>query len=417
MVAGVVAGAHDAHVIAAGRRDRDDPRPLTRNTAFEIGSLGKAFTAILLADMILKGEVALDAPASRYLPDPLPQRGSRQITLFDLATHFSGLPFMPDIAKDDAQPAYSTNDLYRYLARYSLPRDIGSAWEYSNLGYWLLGEALAARARMSFAELVTARVLHPLRMTRSSYALTEAVKRDFAVGHDSGLEHSPSLADVPLYNLMPAAIGFYATTEDLLAFLSAALGYVRSPLAKAIALTVDASRPIPGSTNRQALGWTLIDDGGEQLIFRDGGTFGSASCLVWNRQAREGAVVLANCVSDVSDIARHILRPNFPLQTPKPNVHTEIPLDATVLGRYVGHYEAEGEGVFTIALQGDYLTIEAPPDWGLPKLRIRPEARTLFFATELPLRVTFQIGPKNETTGMIVFPPRGQKGVPARKTD
>jgi D-alanyl-D-alanine-carboxypeptidase/D-alanyl-D-alanine-endopeptidase len=179
---------------------------------------------------------------------------------------------------------------------------------------------------------------------------------------------------------------------------------------------VNTSRSIPGSKDLQALGWTLIGDGGDQLVFRDGGTFGFSSCLVWDRNRRVGAVVLANVVGDVSDIGRHILRPNFPLarQTPV-TVRREIPLDAGTLSGYVGRYQAPEEGTFTVALVDNYLTFEAPAEWGLPKLRIRPETKQDFFAAELPLRVSFHANPDGSTSGITIYPPRGQNGIAARK--
>ncbi len=64
------------------------------DTVAEIGSLGKLFTAFLLADMVERGEVALNDPVQKYLPASVkvPSRGGKQILLVDLATHFSGLP-------------------------------------------------------------------------------------------------------------------------------------------------------------------------------------------------------------------------------------------------------------------------------------------------------------------------------------
>jgi serine-type D-Ala-D-Ala carboxypeptidase/endopeptidase len=416
MIAGVLS-AQGRRIIATGHRDKDDPRAIAGDTVFEIGSVGKTFTALLLADMVLEHEVAFDDPARKYLPVTLPQRNGRDITLLDLATHMSGLPFMPDLpSREGGAAAYSDADLYAFLAHYKLTWDIGSDWEYSNLGYWLLGEALAARAQTKFATLMHARVLVPLNMTNSGFALSPHMTANLAMGHNASLQPAPSLAEVPLYSLMPAAgAGFYSTADDALAYLAAAMGYTKSPLANAFALAVNTNRPISGSADIQALGWTLIGKDGGQLIFRDGGTFGFASCFVWDRTRRVGAVVLANCVTDVSDIARHILRPDFPLKTPAATAHTEIPLEAAVLARYVGQYEAKGEGIFTIVLEGTYLTFAAPPDWGLPKLRIRPESKENFFAAELPLRVTFQAGGDGAPTGMTIYPPRGQNGVEAKK--
>jgi len=87
-------------IISFGHRNTGDSRPLDGDTVFEIGSITKAFTALLLADMVGKNEVALSDQAAKYLPADvkIPGRNGRSITLVDLATHTSGLPFMPENA-------------------------------------------------------------------------------------------------------------------------------------------------------------------------------------------------------------------------------------------------------------------------------------------------------------------------------
>ena len=152
IVVGVIDPQGRRRIISYGYRDVGDARPLNGDTVFEIASVTKVFTALLLADMVEKNEVALSDSASKYLPAAaikLPERNGHLITLVDLATHTSGLPFMPANApsfNDPTAAKYSTGDLKRYLASYQLTRDIGSDWDYSNIGYWVLSEALAARA-------------------------------------------------------------------------------------------------------------------------------------------------------------------------------------------------------------------------------------------------------------------------------
>src|SRR6266576_4688218 len=96
IVVGVI-GPQGRRIISFGHRNAGDSRPLDGDTVFEIGSVTKVFTAILLADMVEKSEVALADPAAKYLPADvkIPQRDGRSITLVDLATHTSGLRFMP----------------------------------------------------------------------------------------------------------------------------------------------------------------------------------------------------------------------------------------------------------------------------------------------------------------------------------
>jgi hypothetical protein len=116
---------------------------LDGDTGFEIGSVTKVFTALLLADLVRKGEVALADPVAKYLPAVKIRNGS-SITLLSLATHTSGLPFMPDDVPafdDSAATKCAAAQLYQFLASYELPRHRGTKWDYSNIGYWLLGQA------------------------------------------------------------------------------------------------------------------------------------------------------------------------------------------------------------------------------------------------------------------------------------
>jgi len=84
-------------IITYGSLNQKDPRPLTGDTVFDIGSVTKLFTSLLLADMVKKGEVALNDPLSKYLPPgtKVPEHNGHRITLADLSTHTSGLPRDP----------------------------------------------------------------------------------------------------------------------------------------------------------------------------------------------------------------------------------------------------------------------------------------------------------------------------------
>jgi serine-type D-Ala-D-Ala carboxypeptidase/endopeptidase len=210
-------------------------------------------------------------------------------------------------------------------------------------------------------------------------------------------------------------LNLVSTADDLLTFLATTMGYEPSLLAPAMATMLSTRRPMPQLGQTQALGWVAIGEDDDQLIIHDGGTFGYASSVAWDPRSRVGVVVLSNQVAGVSDIARHLLRPNVPLEKPAATKHTEIALDSAVLDTYAGRYEASGEGVFVIVREGEFLTIQLPADWGLPKLRLRPESRREFFAAELPLRVTFQTDNEGRVRGLLLYPPRGQKAVPANR--
>ena len=152
---GIVAGLVDATgpcFTAAGATAPGGTVAPDANTVFEIGSITKVFTALVLADMVERGEVKLDDPVAKFLPSTVqvPGRDGREITLLDLTNQVSGLPRLPGNLKPadagDPYADYGPARLYEFLSAYTLPRDIGEKYEYSNLGVGLLGHALALKA-------------------------------------------------------------------------------------------------------------------------------------------------------------------------------------------------------------------------------------------------------------------------------
>src|SRR5580704_5784299 len=138
-------------------------RPVAEDTLFEIGSITKLFTATLLSDAVLRGELALADPVADHLPPgtKVPAFDGRPITLLDLATHVSGLPsFLPDSPPfgDPAWATYTRVDLLADLGKVELGREIGSKWEYSNTGFGLIGIALEKVTGRSFETLLRERI-------------------------------------------------------------------------------------------------------------------------------------------------------------------------------------------------------------------------------------------------------------------
>jgi serine-type D-Ala-D-Ala carboxypeptidase/endopeptidase len=274
----------------------NDERVPDGNSIFEIGSATKVFTALLLADMVRTGEAALLDPVVMYLPSTvkMPERHGRQITLQDLATHTSGLPRLPTNLKriHTANPYadYSVEQLYQFLSTYELTRDIGSLYEYSNLGGGLLGHCLARRAGMDYEALVRTRICEPLGIDSTGVTLSPEMKSRCATGHNSAAE------PVPLWDL-PALAGAGAlrsTANDLLTFLGASLGYVQSPFSRAMTAMLAVRRPTQFSVLKVALGWHVLKRGSHDLINHDGATGGFRSFVGFDRTTGTGVVALSN---------------------------------------------------------------------------------------------------------------------------
>jgi D-alanyl-D-alanine-carboxypeptidase/D-alanyl-D-alanine-endopeptidase len=142
-------------ILSYGKLSKDGPE-VDGDTVFELCSVTKVFTAILLADMVERGEVGLNDPLDKYLPESVkvPTWNGKKITLFHLATHTSGLPNTPKTSSPrENKPGYvdfSVDQLYDFLSNYTLTREIGSQYQYSNLGMGLLGHVLSLRAGIPY---------------------------------------------------------------------------------------------------------------------------------------------------------------------------------------------------------------------------------------------------------------------------
>jgi len=379
-------------------------------TLFEIGSMSKVFTSLLLADMVQRGEVALDDPAEKYLPTgaKMPMRGGRKITLGDLATHRSGLPRLPDNLSfaDPTNPYadYSQANLLDFLGRYELTRDIGSQFEYSNLGVGLLGYLLARRAGTDYETLLKQRITIPLGMRDTTITLTPAQKARFATGHDQYMR-STSAWDLPT---LAGAGAIRSTANDLLIFLDASIGTKPSPLTPAMKAML--SKRWPGVSPRVAtgLGWMVLTTPPGDIVFHDGGTGGFRTVMAYDPAKRRGTVVLTNAAIEesISDIAFHLLLgapvapPAAVPPAPKPvAARTAIDLPAADLDRVLGRYRFTPQIEMTVARDGSGLKAQLT---GQPFFPIFAEAPLSFFWRVVDAQIVFTTDPAGRATGVVL---------------
>ena len=393
-------------IFAYGRAGQGDLPKLDGDTVFEIGSVTKIFTALLLSDMVQRGEVALQDPVSLYLPagTRLPSRSGREIQLVDLATHTSGLPFAPtdlNVMDPSEWARYSENRLYQFLSTYQIKEDIGTKWAYSNLGAGLLGLALSRRAGMSYEDLVCKRITTPLGMKSTAITLTPGMKERLAAGHDASLRVAPAW-EAPA---MQGAGALRSTANDLLSLLAAFLGEGKSPLARSMGTMFDTRRPAPSF--EQALGWWVVKLGADQdpFVAMGGQTAGFACTLAYDPKLRAGVVVLSNVAKDDGGLGWHLLRPAFPVATSaalkQQQQRKEIAVDPKVLDGLVGRYSppAPSESI-RVERSEDALMVRFPTS-PVPS-RLHAENDRSFYITETDLQVTFQVDEQGRASAMVV---------------
>ncbi len=387
--------------------------PLDGNTQFEIGSITKVFTNTILADMVRKGEVKLDDPIAKYLPKSVhvPQRAGKQITLLDLATQSSGLPRLPANLKpaDVANPYadYTVKQLYDFLSSYSLTRDIGSQYEYSNLGMGILGHVLALRAGKSYEALVKERVLIPLGMHDSGITLTPAMKSHIAQGFDAN--GSPMhLWDLPT---LAGAGALRSTANDMLKFLAANLDSASVPLGPAMVMARAPRMPV-GPNNMIGLAWNTVTLTGLPVTWHNGGTGGFRTFIGIDSQHHRGVIVLSNSTNSPDDIGFHILQPQVPLSVPAgaAKVRTEVTVDAAKLDPLVGVYELAPAFRLTITTEGGSLFAQAT---GQGKFPLFAESETEFFLKVVDAQITFVKDADGKVNQLILH--QGGANVPGRR--
>src|SRR6266571_4950782 len=303
-------------IFSAGKLDNGTGHDVNGDTVFFIGSVSKTFTALLLQDAVERGEMKLDDPVAKYLPPSIkmPTRGGKEITLLDLATHAAGFPGNPDnmtgATVKDQYETYTVEKMYAFLSGYTLSRDPGTEFEYSNVGMALLGHVIALKAGTDFESPIVNRICRPLHMDSTCITLTTDMKARLAIGHGDSGKPSPPWK---LQAYSPAG-DIHSTANDLLKYVSAHAGLAPSRLVSLMEKThvvrFKDSRGLSGMPGfgvfgRTAMDW--VDRGayqppGMELLGHAGGAGSYHAWVGFDKKQRRGVVVLTTA-NDVSSEA------------------------------------------------------------------------------------------------------------------
>ena len=377
----------DRRVDAAyGRSHAADNRALDADTVFEIGSITKVFTALLYADMVLRGEVSPGDPVARFLPAGVrvPEFQGKPITLRDLANYMSGLPRMPSnfAPKDKSNPyaGYTAENLYAFLSDHQLRFEPGTHYEYANLGFGLLGHALASRAGMSYEELVVSRICAPLGMESTRITLSNLMQERLARGHNAGLEPAANW-DIPG---LAGAGALRSTANDLFKFLEMSMGIKTTPLAAAMAMTLGERHPTERPRVEVALGWFLSTSYRDEIVWKDGGTGGYATFIGYSTKSRRASILLSNTADYSANLKLGVHLVNSAYALPK--LRSAVPVDPGILASYAGRYMLTPTFVLTVRADGGRLFVEAT---GQQEYEVFAESDTSFFYRVVDAQITF----------------------------
>ena len=356
------------------------------NTVFEIGSVSKTFTALLLADMQVRGQVKLDDAVATLLPTyTIPQYQGRAITLLDLASQTSALPRLPanlmPKQPDNPYADYTENNLRDFLRGYQLTRAPGAKYEYSNLGFGLLGQALSTRAGKSYAELVQERIAKPLGMADTGIALTTTMQGNLATGHD-GQGKPAANWDMPI---LAGAGALRSSAQDILRYLQAHMHSKDVKVPAGLQLVQQPQRPTGMPGLQIGLAWHVQSVRGQTVVWHNGMTGGYASFIGFTADGQRGVVVLANASVSVDDIGMTALLPAAPES--EVSKAKDIRLTSKELAEYTGRYQLAPGAILNISAGPDGLLAQLT---GQPQAAVFPRKKDEFFYKVVEASLQFE---------------------------
>ncbi len=334
-------------------------------TVYEIGSMSKVFTGLLLADAVVRGEIDLNATAdvANAAGIRLPSRNGRSIKWIDLSTHRSGLPRLPGNLRltnlKNPYRAYDSKKAATFLNQYELPRQPGDSREYSNFGVSVLGYLVAQNAGKTYQQLLRERIATPLRMTDCTVSLSRDQRKRLALPHDK----YGSATALWTFADLPGAGGVHATMRDMMRFARAQLTPPTGTLGKVIELAWKQQRDADASGPAMGLGWVIHRDG--QTRWHNGQTGGFHSAIFINRKSNCAVVVLCNTAvtNEIDQLAMQLIRKAAGQEVkPEPSEDSDhesgdLAIDSKLRRRLVGRYQLTPDFIFTVRDRDGHLMV------------------------------------------------------------
>ena len=368
-------------------RTAEDGKKVDENTIYEIGSISKVFTAIILAQQVQKSELKLEDEINSFLPNDIkvPVMGDMDITFGNLTDHTSGLPRMPDNF-NPANPNnpfadYSVGQMYEFISNYQPVRTVGSEYEYSNIAQGLLGHLLALCNNSTYEELMIQSLANPLDMNDTRIKFTQRMKENLALGHSRG--EVVENWDIPA---LPGAGAIRSSTSDMAKFISANLGYVNNSFMEAMKLTHKVRHDKAGDMS-VAMAWHIKKGDNGDVIWHNGGTGGYSTFAGFVKETGKGVVLLTNSSTGSDDIGFYLLDPGSKLKALRFKSEA-VDIAESTLEQYVGVYELQPEFKITVSKEGKQLFIQAT---GQERIEIYPENETVFYLTVVKAKITFKL--------------------------
>lgn len=366
------------HFYNYGKTKNEDGKNVDERTIYEIGSISKVFTSLLLAEMVAEEKMNLDDPIEKYLPNvQVPDYKGIKITLKHLATHNSGLPRLPvnlNLGEDPDNPYahYDEKMLFDFLGKYKLSSEPGTKHEYSNLGAGLLGYILTKESGMSLEDLFQKKVGDRLKFENTVTTLSASQKENLAIGHMGG----DIVSNWDYQDALAGGGAFKSNVVEMLSFLKLQLLLDGNELSSAVKSTQKLQAHVD---TKMGLGWHFFKD---NIRWHNGGTGGYKSFCGIDLEKNRGVVVLTNSTYSADDLGLHLLDESEKLQKPR----AIAKVDSKIYEDYVGKYVIGGMMAVEISTKDGKLYFQP---FGQLAYRIYPESETLFFMLGVNIELEF----------------------------
>lgn len=284
---------------------------IDENTMFEIGSITKTLTSVIMAEMELEGKLDRNDKLQFYLPSfvAIPTYKGQEIKLLHLSNQTSALPYMPDDFNVKQLPppmdTYSEEHLWAYIKRLELNRAPGEKYEYSNIGPGILGYVLSNIDSSGYFEMVKKRVLIPLNMNSTYIDFNDAPNGNIATGYVGNKIMEPWKFN----EIWMGSGALKSNLKDMMKYLKANIETSSDNLGLAFSKT--HNKTFSGEYD-MGLAWFIskLDDG-QEIIWHNGGTGGFSSIIGFNTTTKKGVVILTNTQSGQENeifIAQEIMK-------------------------------------------------------------------------------------------------------------
>lgn len=398
IVVGII-NHNNQFIICHGNPFDKNEQKANENIIYEIGSITKIFTTIILANMVVKGKLKLSDPVSMYLPDSVKfmEVNGKTITLKHLATHTSGLPRFPQnfIPKDPQNPYadYTISDIYQFLNNFTVKENKGVG-EYSNIGMALLANILCGVNNINFESLIMENICKPLDMQNTFINTTKEQQEQFATPYivaDKITKHWD-------FKAIEGAGAIKSNLVDMLKFLNAQLTPDSLSLGKAIKLAHSFQDSTSMRNTSIGLGWFINHQYDETIIWHNGSTGGFKSFIGFDVKNQRGVIIMSNSTRNINDIGFHILNHNFKIKEFKKSEF--IKLNLKDFSKYEGFYLMESGDTMHLYSKDNSYFLKAEKQ-GV--FEIYPQKGDIFIFDQLPFKLRFEDTKDNRFHTLILL--------------